>query len=46
MDAWHELIGEPTYADAILDRIVDNALRIELDGETIRKNRARAGKKE
>ena len=46
MDAWHDLIGEPTYADAILDRIVHNAHRIELDGETIRKNRARAGKKE
>ncbi len=35
--AWHALIGEPTYADAILDRIVHNAHRIELDGETIRK---------
>ena len=46
VDAWHELIGEPTYANAILDRIVHNAHRIELDGETIRKNRARAGKKE
>ena len=46
VDAWHDLIGEPTYADAILDRIVHNAHRIELDGETIRKNRARAGKKE
>jgi DNA replication protein DnaC len=46
VDAWHDLIGEPTYADAILDRIVHNAHRIELDGETIRKNRARGGKKE
>ena len=46
VEAWHDLIGEPTYADAILDRIVHNAHRIELDGETIRKNRARAGKKE
>ena len=45
VDAWHALIGEPTYADAILDRIVHNAHRIELDGETIRKTRARAGKK-
>jgi IstB-like ATP binding protein len=41
-----ELLGEPTYADAILDRIVHNAHRIELDGETIRNNRARAAKKE
>lgn len=39
MDKGHELIGEPTYADAILDRIVHNAHRIELDGETIRKTR-------
>ena len=46
VETWHGLIGEPTYADAILDRIVHNAHRIELDGETIRKNRARAGKKE
>src|SRR5271167_261044 len=43
VETWHGLIGEPTYADAILDRIVHNAHRIELDGETIRKNRARAG---
>jgi DNA replication protein DnaC len=46
VDKWHELIGDPTYADAILDRIVHNAHRIELDGETIRKTRARAAKKE
>ena len=45
VETWHDLIGEPTYADAILDRIVHNAHRIELDGETIRKNRARAAKK-
>jgi DNA replication protein DnaC len=30
--AWHDLIGEPTYADAILDRLVHNAYRLELDG--------------
>jgi DNA replication protein DnaC len=46
VDRWHELIGDPTYADAILDRIVHNAHRIDLDGETIRKTRARAAKKE
>ena len=40
------LIGEPTYADAILDHIVHNAHRIELDGDTIRKKRGRAGKGE
>jgi DNA replication protein DnaC len=35
---WHEVIGEPTFADAILDRIVHNAYRLELDGESLRKH--------
>src|SRR5262249_32204444 len=30
--AWHDLIGEPTYADAILDPLVHNAYRLELEG--------------
>ena len=30
--AWHDLIGEPTFADAILDPIVHNAYRLELEG--------------
>src|SRR5208282_299174 len=30
--AWYDLIGEPTFADAILDRIVHNAYRLELEG--------------
>jgi DNA replication protein DnaC len=34
---WHEVIGEPTFADAILDRIVHNAHKIELDGPSMRK---------
>ena len=34
---WHEIIGDPTLADAILDRIVHAAYRIDLDGETLRK---------
>jgi len=34
---WHDLIGEPTIADAILDRIVHNAHRIELEGDSMRK---------
>ena len=38
--AWHEVIGEPTFADAILDRIVHNAYRLALDGPSIRKIRA------
>jgi len=38
VDKWHEVIGEPTIADAILDRIVHNAYHIKLIGESIRKN--------
>src|SRR5246127_1745327 len=34
---WHEQIGDPTLADAILDRLVHNAHRIELRGESMRK---------
>ncbi len=36
---WHEVIGEKTIADAILDRIVHDAHRIELKGESMRKKR-------
>jgi DNA replication protein DnaC len=36
---WYEIIGNPTLADAILDRIVHNAYRIELSGDSLRKNR-------
>ena len=36
---WHEQIGDPTIADSILDRLVHNAHRIELDGESMRKGR-------
>ena len=36
---WHEVIGSPTLADAILDRLVHNAHRIELQGESMRKLR-------
>ena len=37
VDAWHDVIDEPTFADAILDRIVHNAYRLELDGPSMRK---------
>ena len=37
---WHEQIGDPTIADSILDRLVHNAYRIELNGESMRKKRA------
>jgi len=36
---WHEQIGDPTIADSILDRLVHNAYRIELNGESMRKQR-------
>ena len=35
IDRWHEIIGDPTYADAILDRLIHNADRIELAGESL-----------
>ena len=37
--AWHDVIGEPTLADAILDRIVHRAHVIKLTGETMRKTK-------
>ena len=37
---WHAQIGDPTIADSILDRLVHNAHRIELQGESMRKKRA------
>lgn|SRR5438309_209313 len=37
---WHEYLAEPTLADAILDRIVHNAYKIELKGESMRKKKA------
>jgi DNA replication protein DnaC len=39
VDRWHDLIGIPTLADAILDRVIHNAYRIELAGESLRKRR-------
>jgi DNA replication protein DnaC len=37
---WHAQIGDPTLADSILDRLVHNAHRIEMQGESMRKKRA------
>jgi len=39
---WHEQIGDPTLADGILDRLVHNAHRIEMKGDSMRKNRPKA----
>ena len=37
VDQWHEMIGEPTLADAILDRLVHNAHRFNMTGDSMRK---------
>jgi DNA replication protein DnaC len=37
VNKWHELIGEPTIADAIMDRLVNGSYRIDLKGESMRK---------
>ena len=44
LENWHDIIGDPTVADAILDRIVHNAHRIELKGESLRKTRDKTDK--
>jgi DNA replication protein DnaC len=41
----HEIIGDPTYADAMLDRLVHNAHRIELSGESMRRTRGKSNQK-
>lgn len=42
VEQWHEVIGEPTLADAILDRLVHNAHRLNLTGDSMRKITGRA----
>ena len=37
-DNWHDIIGEPTYADAIMDRLIHNAHKLQLTGGSRRKN--------
>jgi len=39
VELWHEAIGDPTMADAILDRLVHNAYRLDIKGESMRKAR-------
>ena len=41
VDQWHAVIGDPTLGDAILDRLVHNAHRLQLSGESMRKQNAR-----
>lgn len=44
--SWHAQIGDPTIADSILDRLVHNAHRLELQGESLRKKRTSKSGKE
>jgi DNA replication protein DnaC len=41
ISAWHDVVGDPTLADAILDRILHTAHRIELRGDSLRKRGTR-----
>jgi len=41
IEKWHELISEPTLADAILDRIVHQAYKLNLKGESLRKTKTK-----
>jgi DNA replication protein DnaC len=41
VDHWHDVIGDPTLGDAILDRLVHSAYRINLKGESMRKRHAK-----
>ncbi len=44
IDKWHENIGDPTIADAILDRVIHNAHKFELEGDSMRKILLASGK--
>ena len=46
VEHWHEAIGDPTIADAILDRLVHNAHKITLKGESLRKRKSSLTQKE
>ncbi|MCW7552779.1 IS21-like element helper ATPase IstB [Endozoicomonas gorgoniicola] len=46
VDHWHELIGDPTLADAILDRLIHNAHRVPLKGDSLRKKQSKLAKSE
>ena len=41
IEKWHDVIGDPTLADAILDRLVHNAYKINLNGGSMRKRKAK-----
>ncbi|MCW7553173.1 IS21-like element helper ATPase IstB [Endozoicomonas gorgoniicola] len=46
VDHWHELIGDPTLADAILDRLIHNAHRVPLKGDSLRKKQSKLANSE
>ena len=41
VEHWHDWVGDPTLADAILDRLLHNAYRIELKGDSLRKSKGK-----
>ena len=43
VDRWYEIVGNPTIAEAILDRLIHNAYRIELQGDSLRRKRPPEG---
>jgi DNA replication protein DnaC len=45
IESWHAQIGDPTIADSILDRLVHNAYRIKMNGESMRGNKDDAAPK-
>ena len=40
VDHWHQALGDPTLADAILDRLLHNAYKLSLRGDSMRKRQA------
>ena len=40
IENWHDALGDPTFADAILDRLVHNAYKLKLKGGSMRKKKA------
>jgi hypothetical protein len=44
IDHWHEVIADPSIADAVLDRLIHNAHRLELKGDSMRKITAQRAK--
>ncbi len=44
VDTWRVMVGDPTYADAILDRVAHNSRRVTLEGDSIRKTKGRQSK--